>query len=73
MKANVTKKTSHVIAYLSYYRLERPFLRGFLNPLDLDDNQDMFVFMNRSDRGSIRSDWSMVGHDLSNAMMSVHQ
>ena len=74
MKKNNTNKKSRMIQYIAYYRLEKPFLQGFFNPIDFDVNQERFTFMNRSDRGSIRSDWSVVGQDLSDAMMTaIHQ
>ena len=53
---------------LQYYRLNKPFCRGFLYLFNLSGRGFYFSFLRKSDMESLNSDWNEVGDDIRDSL-----
>lgn len=53
---------------LQYYRLNKPFFRGFLHLFNLSGRGLNFSFLRKSDMESLSSDWNEVGDDIRDSL-----
>lgn len=53
---------------LQYYRLNKPFFRGFLYLFNLSGRASYFSFLRKSDMEILSSDWNEVGDDIRDSL-----
>lgn len=63
---------NHMSAFISYYHLDKPYLRGWFSIWDLTGAYpDYFNIMLHSDHEALLSDWRNVGMDIKDSIQKV--